>query len=322
MRHSLALLVLLVCTSCRSEPQIPPTSSASPNVADEPVALAWTLEHELAAHTGSVVTAEFSKDGTLLVTGAWDTIVWNPTTGEQLLHLDRPARRVAFSPDVTRMVLATEAQREPQPDEMTTPVRSLVSVHNVEDGAELFRLPVFESRVCLPVYSADGLHLATACETGAVNIWDASDGSLVSSFQTPEAAYAHVPPVGPRSVMLSRDGTRIAVTYLTSWDPSSGSLADWKPWKVAIWDIKSGEDITDKLSETERNSAKPKTFDSSIWAFGTRMAMLPTGGVNYHNQVEFQGHWCIMAVVSPDGTTGLTTHDDGMIRLWSQTTVK
>jgi len=118
-------------------------------------------------HGGGVWCAEFSPDGSRVVTGSldWTARVWDARTGEALsgpLHHESVVSAVQFSPDGLRVLTASEDRtarvwdaRTGQP--LTEPLR--------HEG------PVRSAR-----FSADGLRVVTTSKNGVVRQWDPRTG--------------------------------------------------------------------------------------------------------------------------------------------------
>jgi WD40 repeat protein len=88
----------------------------------------------------------------------------------------------------------------------------------VADGTEIRRFDQHEGPVNWVAFSSDGTMLATACSDGAVRVWDARDGSLVSVMTGPARQIwkAEFSPDGERVAAVSADGTAQV------WDVASG----------------------------------------------------------------------------------------------------
>ena len=92
----------------------------------------------LEGHTGPVISAAFSPDGTRVVTASWDQTarLWDAATGKALVTLDGHTERVysaAFSPDGTRVVTASDDQTARLWDAATG--KALVTLEGHTDGS-------------------------------------------------------------------------------------------------------------------------------------------------------------------------------------------
>jgi len=281
-------------------------------------AIDWQLAFELKGHTQDVRTAELSQDGARLVTGAAETIVWDLRTRNKICRIDKASRRVSFSPDGRLLVLATELSRSEIQGEKGAAADTIVSIHDANNGDEIVVLPKFDSRVCLPAFSPDSKAFAVAPEKGPVRVWNVTSGKPMRSFQPPTKAYATVYPVGPRSVVFSKDEKYIGIAYLKKINVSQMDDYHKNPWLVTAWRVDDGIDVTGKLPEPMKKGLAPRFFNHDLWGTTANGVALPTTAVNDLEEVEFKGLWCIMAFSSPDGSLGVTTHSDGTVRVWKK----
>lgn len=156
----------------------------------------------LTGHTDRVIDAEFSADGTRIVTASVDgrAIVWDATSGAALLTLTGPAggpSTAVFDPDGTRIATG-------RVDDAT------VTVWDAATGDALRSVTGYD-----PQFDATGHHLLTA-GTNTVTIWDADTGAVVREIRSP----------GVSRAVFSPDGTSLATNGadgVTVWDAADGS---------------------------------------------------------------------------------------------------
>jgi roadblock/LC7 domain-containing protein len=168
---------------------------------------------------GPTLSAAFSPDGSLLVTGHNDTIVrlWDITTGglRGLLrgHM-QPVWAVAFSPDGR---LVASASGNPATNEDST-----VRLWDVPTRTQIAVLQGHSGAVTSVAFSPDGKLLASGSTDNSVRLWDvasASPGTVLPS---------HAQAV--RAVAFSPDG---------SWLASAGDDG-----LIGLWEIGPGQQIT------------------------------------------------------------------------------
>lgn len=127
-----------------------------------------------------VLHAEFSPDGTLLVTASANgtAAIWNAQTGERvhiLEHGDSVVRGASFSPDSTRLV--------------TTTMSGSVAIWDAISGSRMFKLRkdhgyYFEEWESHATFSPDSSYLATfSVSSNEVWIWDVGDGRLLATLR-------------------------------------------------------------------------------------------------------------------------------------------
>ena len=156
----------------------------------------------LAGHSDRVVDAEFSADGTRIVTASIDgrAIVWDATSGAVLLTLTGPAggpSTAVFDPDGGRIATG-------RVDDGT------VTVWDAATGDTLRSVTGYD-----PHFDATGHHLLTA-GTNTVTIWDADTGAVVREIRSP----------GVSRAVFSPDGTSLATNGadgVTVWDAADGA---------------------------------------------------------------------------------------------------
>src|SRR5262249_36091276 len=159
----------------------------------------------LKGHTGTVMSASFSPDGTRLITGSADGTarVWDAKTGTPRLELDGiKVGCAAFSPDGTWLVAGGEVGK---PGE--------ARVWDARTGRPQPALKGLKGRVRCAAVSPDGTRIVTGGgvfgkpggkgdeQLGAATVWDAKTGTALVELQ---GLMEWV-----NSVAVSPDGTRI-----------------------------------------------------------------------------------------------------------------
>jgi WD40 repeat protein len=156
-------------------------------------------------HTGTVLGAAFSPDGTRFVTVSFDRTarVWKSATGQELQVLRDHAAAieyVAFSPDGALLATADRG--------------GLVILRDAHTLAEIHRLTGHPTAVRVLAFSPDGRRLFTGSWDKTVKVWDTGTGLEILTLRHG----------GPLNVMsLSPDGHRLA------------TITDG-PAEVRIWD--------------------------------------------------------------------------------------
>lgn len=205
----------------------------------------------LVGHGGIVWSAEFSPDGTRLVTASGDKTarIWNAATGDPVtpaLEHGGVVWSAVFSPDNTRVVTASADHTAriwdarsgtpcTKPLEHRNDVRSAVfssdgtrvvtaswdNTARVWDAAtgELLFVLEHDGIVRSAVFSPDNTHVVTASDDGTARIWDAGTGKGTKSLK-------HDKPVW--SAAFNRDGTRVVTASEDEsahvWDAATGML--------------------------------------------------------------------------------------------------
>jgi WD40 repeat protein len=167
-------------------------------------------------HTSGVA---YSPDGTLLATGNMSNQtgavhIWRLSDGLLLRELDgigSSTYDVAFSPDGLTLAAVGFAGT----DGVTA------KIYDVASGALIRTLPTHSGDYSDSVaFSPDGSVIATGGETGAIEIWRASDGALL--FSIPYAASVHNVHFSPSGAQLISGGVDERATV---WNIPAGAAA-------------------------------------------------------------------------------------------------
>ncbi|CAE6510283.1 unnamed protein product [Rhizoctonia solani] len=118
-----------------------------------------------------VRTALFSSDGSQIITGAWDIMFWDVSTGKLVNLLrghDSNVLSLAISPDRPQITSASED--------------STIRVWDIETGnIVLGPLRGHVGPVNRAVFSPNGLYIASCGDDYTIRIWDAQTGEMVTN---------------------------------------------------------------------------------------------------------------------------------------------
>ncbi len=242
----------------------------------------------LQGHAGSVSEAEFSPDGTRIVTASKDRTarVWDAAGGKLLFTLqghNNWVKSAKFSPDGTRIVTASND--------------NTARVWDAGSGKLLLTLRGHTDWVWSGEFSADGTRIVTASKDHTARVWDAGSGKLLFTLEghTDYVNCAEFSPDGTRIVTASNDNTaRI-------WDAAGGKLLSTLQGHTS-W-VESAEFSPDG---TRVVTAGDKT--GRVWDAASGKLLFTLQG---HND------WVKSAKFSPDGTRIVTASRDHTARVWN-----
>jgi WD40 repeat protein/serine/threonine protein kinase len=278
---------------------------------------------------------DFSPDGTLLATAAWENgrvRIWNCRTGEiayNLEHGSSGATCVRFSPDGRRLAAAfytnttviwnlavNPPQAIPMPQQgivttvefspegqrvVTASSGGTVQVWDAVSGQPIGPALHHEGSVRSAIFSPEGLRFLTASWDQTVRVWDAETGEpLTEPIRVEHGAFdAQFHPDGQRVLSVS-NGKAVLVWWVTR----SVSLAVHEPFNASC--IEFSHDSTKVVVGGEQGSVQ-------IWEpLAGRLPTILSGHSDYVQPAAF----------SADGTYVATGSSDMTARVWSVTTGK
>ncbi len=311
---------------------------ALPNTSETYPQRAWLLEAQqqlyhaiqknwqgVLEHDDSVDGAEFSPDGTQLLTWAGrQAYLWDRQQSRLLRvfsgHIDR-VTHASFAPDGKRLVTVSNdktahlwdadsgalLQRigEVNHASFSPNGKALVTVSNdktarlwdTNSGALLYRLEGHEGSVTHASFAPDGKRLVTASEDNTAHLWDADSGALLHHLEGHEGGvlYASFAPDGKRLVTASWDKTA------RLWDVDSGALLQrLEGHEGSVTHASFAPD-----SKTLVTTSRDKT--ARLWDVDS--------GVLLH-RLEGHEHLITHASFAPDGKRLVTASKDNTARLW------
>lgn len=190
----------------------------------------WAAIKTLEGHTGAVVDAAFSPDGTKIVTASWDKTarIWDTATGRTIAILPGHSTiewHAVFSPDGTRVATASYDDNCARIWDVATG-RALVTLEHakgvpIPDGEtipDIFKTPDGKMRnfVLDVAFSHDGTRVLTRASDN-VRVWDAVTGRSITTLEGDTA-----------SAVFSPRGNRVATVSektATIWDAATGQAA-------------------------------------------------------------------------------------------------
>jgi WD40 repeat protein len=178
-----------------------------------PVLVVASLEPDatrtvLAGHTADVNHAEWSADGTRVLSASADGTarIWDARRGVELLRIDAGERlwTARFSPDGRRV--------------LTTGART-ARVWDASDGHPLFALEGHTQSINFGVFSRDGRLVLTGSDDETAIVWDAATGGRFFSLLGHRSGvqWGDFSPDGTLAITGGQDGARM-------WDVTRGRL--------------------------------------------------------------------------------------------------
>jgi WD40 repeat protein len=292
----------------------------------------------LVGHETGVVSADASPDGKQLATIGVDgtVIIWNATTGGQLLRLPGATepgdfvstKRVTYSPD-GKLLVACDGHQ--------------VKIYDPASGGLLKTLDGHQAEITSIAISADGKYIASGDLDGSVMIWDVSNGDslLQPAGHTDAIEELTFSPDGQWLVTAGDDAA------LRIWDVLSGDLlheytdfsgvvsgvtfspeGNWFAFSdgtIHVWQfsLDSAEDQTTILNR--ELFAIPDASSDTFSPDGSTLAGVSGNDIKLWDAatgrelLTLTGHtgWVMGLAFSPDGQWLASTSLDGTVKIWS-----
>jgi WD40 repeat protein len=282
-------------------------------------------------HTGAVAWAEFSPDGSHVVTASLDgsARLWHAASGRSVGHAlahGRAVRVARFSPDGRLIATAAADQlarfwrsENGEPLEsalvhegpvtylefsadgrqlLTVADDRLVSVWAVPEGRLVGKAIPHRSRLSATHFSPDGRRLLTATRSGATRVWESETGAPV----TPEL---QDPTLAMFSARFSPDGSRVASAY----DPNGVTIRDAATGRTLGQLRQHGGSVHDAVFSSDGHWLVTISRDGTARVWDAR-TLAARGEPLQHRA------WVMSAEFSADGQRLLTTGLDHTARVW------
>lgn len=284
-------------------------------------------------HTGAITCAQFSPDGTRIVTASEDGTakIWDARSGECLrkfeAHFDQ-VRMAKFSPDCTRILTISKnltakvwdastgmrlslLENDPKsiysasfsPDGTKIITESVKGTINVTDAYSGEVLVSFDlSLISAPkiTYSPDGSRIATLSYDGILNVWDSATSDLTFSVMVGyEFGY---------SLSFSHDGTKLLTVsrdgILNVWNSSTGE-------SIISFKVLSSRNLLTAISPDGTRIATASSRDLNVWDSSTGELL-----------ISFRAHSELVLTVafSLDSNRIVTASTDRTVKVWNAST--
>ena len=294
----------------------------------------------LYGHTRWVNSIAFSSDSTqLAASSSTMLIVWDTTTGGELLSIKDAFQSVAVSPDGTQLAAGT--------------ISGAIKVYDATTGSQLLQLSGHSANVLAVKFSPDGTQIASASQDRTAIIWDSITGQalLILAGHTDGLPYVDFSPDGKSVATASWDGTaRIwdiassgSKEVLTLTGRSFGNVnfnpdekqivtAGFVDGVVQIWDAESGQEVIhidaheDRVYQAVFSPDGKRIATSSadntvkIWDAKTGLELLSISGHGDGSVGDGLFPGVLDVAFSPDGNRLATAGADGVAKIWNSKT--
>jgi WD40 repeat protein/energy-coupling factor transporter ATP-binding protein EcfA2 len=241
-------------------------------------------------HRASIRKIAFSPDGTRVVTASDDNTarIWDPATG------------LPLTPPLAHLGAVYDAAFSPDGTRVVTAsTDGTAQVWNAATGRPIGRPLKHHGAVASAVFSPDGEHVVTASADNTARVWDAATSEPI----TPPLVHQS----GISRATFSPDGTRVATLSSTSvrfWNASTGN-----PMAPMIEDLGG---ITSVAFSPDGTRAITIDYQATARVWNT------TTGASMTLPFQHKEVWS--AAFSPDGESVLTTSQNKSASVWSAST--
>ena len=268
--------------------------------------------HTLRGHRAAVFSADFSRDGTRIISSSEDQTarLWSAVDGEELRVFNGHGSRigsVALSPDRDRIVTGGGAVLfSPDGTFFGTGAGDddTAKVWDAAGETDALTLKGHASYVVSVEFSPDGKRIVSGGFDGMARVWDVRTGKEIAQIRAGGTQiYATFSPDGLRVATGSDDGT------------------------AKVWDIASGKELFKLTGHTARVFCVAFTSDGRSIATGgwdrtVRLWNAVTGGIVH--TLTHEGGAVYSVAFSPDGQRLISASGDGpgIVTVWATSSGK